>query len=41
LFTLPVIKSLKLRPGMHWYLRAIASQLGGRVAEVVVNRRPR
>jgi glycosyltransferase involved in cell wall biosynthesis len=36
-----VVKPLKLRPGMHRYLPAIASQLGGRVAEVVVGHRPR
>ena len=36
-----VVKPLKLRPGMHRYLPAIASQLGSRVAEVVVNHRPR
>ena len=36
-----VVKPLKLRPGMHRYLPALASQLGGRVAEVVVNYRPR
>ena len=36
-----VVKPLKLRPGMHRYLPAIASQLGDRVAEVVVDHRPR
>ncbi len=36
-----VVKPLKLRPGMHRYLPALASQLGGRVAEVVVNHRHR
>ena len=36
-----VVKPLKLRPGMHRYLPAIASQLGGRIAEVEVNHRPR
>jgi glycosyltransferase involved in cell wall biosynthesis len=36
-----VVKPLKLQPGMHRYLPAIASQLGGRVAEVEVNHRPR
>ena len=36
-----VVKPLKLRPGMHRYLPALASQLGGRVAEVVVNHRAR
>jgi glycosyltransferase involved in cell wall biosynthesis len=35
------VKPLKLRPGMHRYLPAIASQLGGRVTETVVNHRPR
>ena len=36
-----VVKPLKLRPGMHRYLPALASQLGGRIAEVVVNHRAR
>jgi glycosyltransferase involved in cell wall biosynthesis len=36
-----VVKPLKLRPGMHRYLPALASQLGPRVAEVVVNHRAR
>jgi glycosyltransferase involved in cell wall biosynthesis len=36
-----VIKPLKLRTGMHRYLPAVASQLGGRVAEVEVHHRPR
>jgi glycosyltransferase involved in cell wall biosynthesis len=36
-----VVKPLKLRPGMHRYLPAIASQLGGRVAEVEVHHRAR
>jgi glycosyltransferase involved in cell wall biosynthesis len=36
-----VAKPLRLSPGMHRYLPAIASQLGGRVTEVVVNHRPR
>ena len=40
-FRTEVVKPLKLRPGMHRYLPAIASQLGGRVAEVPVNYRPR
>jgi len=35
------VKPLKLRPGMHRYLPAIASQLGGRVAEVEVHHRAR
>lgn len=36
-----VVKPLRLRPGMHRYLPALASQLGGRVAEVEVSHRPR
>jgi glycosyltransferase involved in cell wall biosynthesis len=40
-FRAEVVKPLALRPGMHRYLPAIASQLGGRVTEVVVNHRPR
>jgi glycosyltransferase involved in cell wall biosynthesis len=40
-FRAEVVKPLRLRPGMHRYLPALASQLGGRVAEVVVNHRPR
>jgi glycosyltransferase involved in cell wall biosynthesis len=36
-----VVKPLRLRPGMHRYLPALASQLGGRVAEVEVNHRLR
>jgi glycosyltransferase involved in cell wall biosynthesis len=40
-FRAEVVKPLKLRPGMHRYLPAIASQLGGRVTELVVNHRPR
>ena len=40
-FRADVVKPLKLRPGMHRYLPAIASQLGGRVTETVVNHRPR
>lgn len=40
-FRTEVVKPLKLRPGMHRYLPALASQLGPRVAEVVVNHRPR
>ena len=39
-FRAQVVKPLKLRPGMHRYLPAIAGQLG-RVTEVVVNHRPR
>jgi len=40
-FRAEVVKPLKLSPGMHRYLPALASQLGGRVTEVVVNHRPR
>ena len=40
-FRAEVVKPLKLQPGMHRYLPAIAGQLGGRVVEVVVNHRPR
>jgi glycosyltransferase involved in cell wall biosynthesis len=41
-FRAEVIKPLRLTPGMHRYLPALASQLGqGRVTEVVVNHRPR
>jgi glycosyltransferase involved in cell wall biosynthesis len=40
-FRADVVKPLKLSPGMHRYLPALASQLGGRVTEVVVNHRPR
>jgi glycosyltransferase involved in cell wall biosynthesis len=40
-FRAEVVKPLKLRRGMHRYLPAIASQLGGRVAEVPVHHRPR
>jgi glycosyltransferase involved in cell wall biosynthesis len=40
-FRANVVKPLKLRHGMHRYLPAIASQLGDRVAEVIVNHRPR
>jgi glycosyltransferase involved in cell wall biosynthesis len=36
-----VVKPLKLRSGMHRYLPAVASQLGGRVAEVEVHHRAR
>ncbi len=41
LFRAAVVKPLKLTPGMHRYLPALASQLGGRVTEVVVTHRPR
>ena len=40
-FRASVVKPLKLRPGMHRYLPALASQLGGRVTEAEVNHRPR
>jgi len=40
-FRAAVVKPLRLRPGMHRYLPAIASQLGGRVTEVPVKHRPR
>jgi glycosyltransferase involved in cell wall biosynthesis len=40
-FRTEVVKPLRLSPGMHRYLPAIASQRGERVAEVVVNHRPR
>jgi glycosyltransferase involved in cell wall biosynthesis len=40
-FRVEVVKPLKLTPGMHRYLPALASRLGDRVTEVVVNHRPR
>ena len=40
-FRADVVKPLKLAPGMHRYLPALASQLGSRVAEVAVNHRAR
>jgi glycosyltransferase involved in cell wall biosynthesis len=40
-FRAGVVKPLRLSPGMHRYLPALASRLGGRVTEVVVNHRPR
>jgi glycosyltransferase involved in cell wall biosynthesis len=40
-FRAEVVKPLKLTPGMHRYLPALASQLGNRVIEVVVNHRAR
>jgi glycosyltransferase involved in cell wall biosynthesis len=40
-FRADLVKPLRLSPGMHRYLPAFASQLGGRVTEVVVNHRPR
>lgn len=40
-FRAGVVKPLKLSHGMHRYLPVLASQLGGRITEVVVNHRPR
>ena len=40
-FRAEVVKPLMLEPGMHRYLPAIASQLGGRVAEIEVRHRAR
>jgi len=40
-FRAEVVKPLALKPGMHRYLPALASQLGGRVAEAVVRHRSR
>ena len=40
-FRAELVKPLKLRPGMHRYLPALAIHQGGRIAEVVVNHRPR
>ncbi|MBI4887149.1 MAG: glycosyltransferase family 2 protein [Acidobacteria bacterium] len=40
-FRADVVKPLRLTPGMHRYLPALASRLGGRIVEVVVNHRPR
>jgi glycosyltransferase involved in cell wall biosynthesis len=41
-FRAEVVKPLRLEPGMHRYLPAIARQVaGGRVREVVVHHRPR
>ena len=40
-FRAEVVKPLRLQHGMHRYLPALASQLGGRVAEVEVHHRPR
>ena len=40
-FRAEVVKPLKLTPGMHRYLPQLASQIGDRVTEVVVNHRPR
>jgi glycosyltransferase involved in cell wall biosynthesis len=41
IFRAEVVKPLRLRPGMHRYLPALASQIGGRVTETVVNHRAR
>jgi glycosyltransferase involved in cell wall biosynthesis len=40
-FRREVVTPLRLRPGMHRYLPALARQLGDRVVEVVVTHRPR
>jgi glycosyltransferase involved in cell wall biosynthesis len=40
-FRAEVVKPLKLTPGMHRYLPQLASQIGDRVTEVIVNHRPR
>jgi glycosyltransferase involved in cell wall biosynthesis len=40
-FRAKVVKSLVLRPGMHRYLPALASQFGGQVTEMIVQHRPR
>jgi glycosyltransferase involved in cell wall biosynthesis len=40
-FRADVVKRLKLRPGTHRYLPVLASALGARITEVVVNHRPR
>jgi glycosyltransferase involved in cell wall biosynthesis len=40
-FRADIVKALRLTPGMHRYLPALASELGARVTEVVVNHRPR
>ena len=40
-FRSEVVTPLRLSPGMHRYLPALASQLGGRITEIVVNHRPR
>jgi glycosyltransferase involved in cell wall biosynthesis len=40
-FRAATVTPLRLQPGMHRYLPAIASQLGGRVVEVEVHHRPR
>jgi hypothetical protein len=40
-FRAEVVRRLRLRPGMHRYLPALASQAGADVVEVVVHHRPR
>jgi glycosyltransferase involved in cell wall biosynthesis len=40
-FRAEAVTPIRLRPGMHRYLPAIAAQVGGRVAEVEVHHRPR
>jgi glycosyltransferase involved in cell wall biosynthesis len=40
-FRSEVVKPLVLRPGMHRYLPALASRLGDRITEIVVQHRPR
>ena len=40
-FRAEVVKPLRLRPGMHRYLPALASRLGPRVVEAEVRHRPR
>ncbi len=40
-FRARVVKPLHLRPGMHRYLPALASQFGNRIVEVEVHHRPR
>jgi glycosyltransferase involved in cell wall biosynthesis len=40
-FRADIVKRLKLRPGTHRYLPALASALGARITEAVVNHRPR
>jgi glycosyltransferase involved in cell wall biosynthesis len=41
LFRAEVVRPLHLRPGMHRYLPALASQLGNRIVEIEVHHRPR
>jgi glycosyltransferase involved in cell wall biosynthesis len=40
-FRASVVKPLRLSHGMHRYLPVLASQIGGRITEVVVSHRPR